>query len=158
MQDFDGWLAAMPVPDVRRQIAKLEQGIAELERQADVLRVLLAQHPGDGPKPQRAPARTTRSGTTEIIRRGRDARRRSPQRDAILGVLRERPHGASPQEIATLLDKDDTNSVGTNLSRMAKTGMVIRVSTGLYKLPPTTSTEAAPFTLAGMERSGSDEE
>jgi Fe2+ or Zn2+ uptake regulation protein len=69
-------------------------------------------------------------------------RRLSPEREAILAALSQHADGASPQDIAHALGKP-ANAVQTNLSRMTEANMVVRVSTGLYRLPPDDPTEGA---------------
>lgn len=138
MEDFQAWLAAMPVADVRRRIVDLEQQIAQLGREAEVMRLLLAQRGDDEFRPpEPSPSPGVRVGRSAAKRRGR---RLSPEREAILRVLSDYPDGASPQDIARRLDKD-ANPIQTNLSRMTHAEMVERIGTGLYRLPPTHPTE-----------------
>jgi hypothetical protein len=145
MGSFDDWLAAMPVEDVRERIA-------ELERELQVMRLLERRHQersgqGAGSVERRA-RRTPRGG------RGN---RLSPEREAILAVVAEYPDSVGPATVARVLHErgmeTDTNAVGTNMSRMVRAGQLVRVSQGLYKLPPDNA--EAPTLLNGSE--GGDE-
>jgi DNA-binding transcriptional ArsR family regulator len=150
MGSFEDWLARMPVDDVRQHIAALEGKIAELERQADVMRLLVAQHDSAESRPSapppsavmRRPSPRISDARTRNRRADRRARRLSPEREAILRVLREHPGGMAPVDVAKVLDKAP-NAVQTNLSRMTQAEMVVRVGTGLYRLPPADPTEGA---------------
>ena len=141
--DFQAWLAAMPAGEVRRRIGEIEQQITGLQREADLMRILLARHGGSPTSPE--PPESARGAHTELVaqRARRRARRLSPEREAILAALGEHADGASPHDIAHALGKP-ANAVQTNLSRMTEAGMVERISTGRYRLPPNHPTEGAP--------------
>jgi len=151
--DFQAWLAAMPAGEVRRRIGELEQQIAGLQREADLMRVLLTRH-GDSATTPEPPA--PRAGARRRVRR------LSPERSAIIAELGQHPSGASPNDIAHALGKPP-NAVQTNLSRMTEAGMVERISTGRYRLPPSHPTGGAPVsngngTLTLDKPSGSEGE
>jgi hypothetical protein len=157
MGSFEDWLAAMPVKDVRRRIAELEQELG-------LMRVLLAQHDqGSRPsEPSSSPVvREPVSSPSGLARRRGRGSRVSPEREAILNVLREHPDGMSPVDVARQIGKEP-NPVQTNMSRMTKAGMIVRVGTGQYRLPPTeptVGTSASPNgTLLLDEPSGSEGE
>jgi Fe2+ or Zn2+ uptake regulation protein len=63
-------------------------------------------------------------------------RRLSPQRAAILAILREHPDGTSPQLVTREMNKRgldvDMNAVQTNMSRMVTRGQIRRVGHGIY--------------------------
>ena len=160
MDSFDGWLAAMPVADVQRQIAEIEDKMADLARRADVLRLLVAQrneHVHAASPPSASAVPLTADWPNLVLAHGRVGRRSSPERANILRILGQRPDGASIQAIADALGKA-VNPVSTNLSRMTQAGMIERIGTGLYRLPPGPPTETPPLSVNGVERSGSDEE
>jgi len=155
MGSFEDWLAAMPVTDVRRRIMELEQELG-------LMRVLLAQHDQDRPsEPSSSPVVRERvSSPAGAARRRGTGSRVSPEREAILNVLREHPDGMSPVGVAREIGKEP-NPVQTNMSRMTKAGMIVRVGTGLYRLPPPNPTEGAHTsngTLTLDEPSGSEGE
>jgi hypothetical protein len=157
MGSFEDWLAAMPVKDVRRRIAELEQELG-------LMRILLAQHDqGSRPsEPSSSPVvREPVSSPSGVApRRGRGSRV-SPEREAILNVLREHPDGMSPVGVARQIGKEP-NPVQTNMSRMTKAGMIVRVGTGQYRLPSTEPTVGTSASLNGTllldEPSGSEGE
>lgn len=136
MGNFEDWLAAMPVEDVRRRIG-------ELERELELLRVLDRKHrqgsrpstpsPSTSVPPAQQPEQKKASG----VGRGH---RLSPERAAILDVIRRNPEGMAPVEVARALGKEP-NPIQTNLSRMVNAGMIVRVGTGRYRLPPEQPTE-----------------
>lgn len=156
MGNFEDWLAAMPVEDVRRRIG-------ELERELELLRVLDRQHRQEV-RPSTPPPSTSVSPAPKpaqkVPRTGR-GHRLSPERAAILDVIRRHPDGMAPVEVARALGKEP-NPIQTNLSRMVTAGMIVRVGTGRYRLPPEQPTEGAHTsngsgTLALDPPSGSDE-
>jgi hypothetical protein len=67
-------------------------------------------------------------------------------------VVAEYPDSVGPGTVARVLHErgveTDTNAVGTNMSRMVRAGQLVRVSQGLYKLPPDTED---PTLLNGSE-------
>ncbi len=58
----------------------------------------------------------------------------SPERQAIIDVIRQNPDGMSPVEVARALGKEP-NPIQTNMSRMVKAEMLVRVGHSLYRLP-----------------------
>jgi len=60
--------------------------------------------------------------------------RLSPERQAIIDVIRQNPDGMSPVEVARALGKEP-NPIQTNMSRMVKAEMLVRVGHSLYRLP-----------------------
>ncbi|MEA2370905.1 MAG: hypothetical protein QOH12_1299 [Solirubrobacteraceae bacterium] len=143
MNGYEDWLAAMPVADVKRQLS-------ELERKADVLRVLLAQRNNATITPP--PVKTLGHRPSTMRGHGR--------RDKILKALRGHVNGLTTAEIAAAAGNgpEDMNSVLTALSRMSTAGIIERVHKGRYRLPPNPATDALAFTPNGDERSASNEE
>lgn len=157
MANFEDWLAAMPVEDVRRRIA-------QLERELELLRVLDRGYQQEvrpsTPSPS-ASVPPTHKPAQKVSRVGR-GQRLSPERVAILDVIRRNPEGMAPVEVARALGKEP-NPIQTNLSRMVQAGMIVRVGTGRYRLPPTEPTEGAHSsngngTMTLDQPSGSDVE
>lgn len=127
MDELNAWLASMPRGAVRARIA-------QLERELEVLRVLQQQHatqPRQAPASQRSPDAAITQTVSTLVSAGR---RLSRQRQAIIDVMRGRPDGTSPNEIARALDMAP-NAVQTNLSRMTQAGLVVRMGQGRYRLP-----------------------
>jgi hypothetical protein len=131
MGSFEDWLATMPVEDVRHRIA-------DLERELEVMRVLERRHRLTAPSPSTSMPPPADSPPVTPPR-GARGRRLSPERTAIIDVLRQHPDGMAPVEVASALGKE-TNPIQTNMSRMTKAGMIVRVGTGQYRLPPTEPT------------------
>jgi hypothetical protein len=139
MGNFEDWLAAMPVEDVRNRIA-------EIERELELLRVLDRKHRQgvrpSTPSPSVAvPAPADSHPPQKMLRTGRGPRL-SPERRAILEVIRRNPDGMAPVEVARALGKAP-NPIQTNMSRMVQANMIVRVGTGRYQLPPDDATEGA---------------
>jgi hypothetical protein len=114
MSSYKEWLAAMPVKDVRGRIA-------ELEKELEVLRLLDRQH---------------RQQNREGTKIGHTVRRRSlsPERTAIIELIRSDPEGLSPSDVAQALGLS-TNAAQTTLSRMVQANQLVRVEQGRYRLP-----------------------
>lgn len=129
MDRLDAWLQAMPVEDVRARIGELERELARL-------RLLLA----DAPEPARKRAKATAPRPKAANGRKR-ARRLSPERKAILAVVREHPGGVAPADVARRLGKHN-GTVQAAMWRMANDEQLVSAD-GLYRLPPTTATEDA---------------
>jgi hypothetical protein len=134
MDSLDTWLAAMPVQDVDRRIR-------ELERELEVLRVLKRRH--DEREQVTAPLRRMQEAGIDplgAIRPKKRARRLSPERAAILRLIRDNPTGMSPAEVTAGLQQQgvdaDQNAIQTTMSRMARDEQLLRVEHGRYKLPP----------------------
>jgi len=125
MDSYEAWLAAMPVDDVRRRIAQLEQELAGL-------RALVVQ------KEQRAPAPEPRR---HVITGAQLARHRklSRERKLILDVVQGHPDGASPRAVAEALRERGLNvrdnAVQTNMGRMVEAGQLVRLDKGRYRIP-----------------------
>lgn len=131
MDKLDAWLQAMPVDDVRARIAELERELARL-------RLLLAEVPKPAPKPTKATASAPRRKAAPGRKR---SRRLSPERQAILAIVREHPNGVAPADVARRLGKHG-GTVQAAMWRMANDQQLVNVN-GLYGLPPTTATEDA---------------
>lgn len=129
MGNFEDWFAAMPVEDVRRRIADLEQ---ELE----VMRVLERRHGKGARQVTLSSARSPRPEITQrdVLDRAGRTYRVSPERQAITDVIRQSPDGMSPVEVARALGKEP-NPIQTNMSRMTRAGMLVRVGQALYRVP-----------------------
>ncbi len=133
MDDFQQWLAEMPVAGVR-------QRIAQLERELEILRLLEKQHreakPSVAPKAPEAPPVAHSSAKGKVRLRPRAM---SPQRVAIREIVRAHPEGIGPAQVASEMRRRGTeisdNAAQTNMSRMVERGMLIRAEQGLYKLP-----------------------
>ncbi|MGD1057075.1 MAG: MarR family transcriptional regulator [Solirubrobacteraceae bacterium] len=122
MNAYEQWLAAMPVDEVRARIA-------ELERELDALRALEYQ------QQQAHNLRLYRAAVAERVQQGKRRRRLSPERMAIIDLIKKNPDGVSPDDVARAIGMTH-NAAQTNLSRMQQAGVVQRVAQGLYKLPP----------------------
>jgi hypothetical protein len=152
MDSLDAWLAAMPVKDVQERIKVLE-------RELEVLRTLERQHrqrAGAPEPPQPVPARFYGGGKAVPVGKKRARRRVSPERTAIIEVLREHPEGMSPRDITAALQErggtSDQNAIQTLLSRMstAEPPQVVRVEYGRYQLPsPDTTARLLNGTAGG---------
>ena len=150
MDQYEAWLSQMPVQGVRQRIAQLEQELAFL-RQLEWLREQTTRSVSPTDTPSSLPVDQTSTPDTPP---SNDRRRRlSPERKAIIEVIRQQPAGMSPFDVAQLLGRSDANAVQTNMSRMARAGQLLRVEQGRYRLPP--NVPAASLLDAGA---GEDEE
>jgi hypothetical protein len=131
MDQYEQWLAQMPREGVR-------QRIAQLERELEILRQLerLPIPSSGGTAPSRptslSPSRPVTASTPTASGTGR--RKLSPERQAILDAVRERPEGMAPVEVARHLGRDNPNPIQTNMSRMVNAGLLVRVAQGRYQL------------------------
>ena len=136
MDSYQAWLAQMPRKGVRERIAALEQELTLL-RQLEQLAVSPTDGPPARPEPEGAdpdmeeiPVATPGANGDPVKRW-----RLSPERRDILRVVASSPRGLSPTEVAHQLGREDSNAVGTNMSRMVQAGLLTRVGQGQYTLP-----------------------
>lgn len=132
--DYESWLAAMPVEGVRHRIATLEQEAAGIAREIELLRVLEREHAARGRLTDRSPSPVVARAAERPVHANGRSRRLSPERIEIIELIRQRPEGMSPIEIARALGKDP-NPVQTTMSRMSRAGQLLRIGTGQYRLP-----------------------
>ncbi len=131
--DFESWLAAMPVEDVRGRIA-------QLERELEVLRLLEQQHRERGRRPDVSRDQPTVAvADNHSSSPSRGGRRISPGRAAIMRLIAARPDGMVPIEVTRALSVEqgmtlEPNAVQTTLSRMVQAGQLVRTE-GRYQLP-----------------------
>lgn len=134
MDRLDAWLQAMPVDDIRARISELERELARL-------RLLLA----DAPKAASKSATVTAPVARPKAARGRKrARRLSPERQAILAIVREHPNGVAPADVARRLGKHGgtTQAAMWRMATQSTPAQLVNVG-GVYQLPPTTATDDA---------------
>src|SRR3954452_8558979 len=112
MGSYEAWLAAMPIDDVRRRIG-------QLERELDVLKLLEAQHHGARDRPVRL---SDSDPVPPVVQQPAfSTRRLSPQRMAIIRLIRDHPHGLGPNDVAQQLGVEP-NAAQTTMSRMVSAG------------------------------------
>jgi hypothetical protein len=161
--DFQAWLDAMPVGELRAQRKELERRKAEIDAEMEVLRVLERRYAARTGQPT-PPTLSPPAQVLEAVGRATDAVARAtgaaltPERRAIVDIVRVCGGAASPQQVSDELNRagKDTNpaAVQTTMSRMVDRGQLARGDRrGLYTLPGDTPSEPEPLALAGTQQS-----
>jgi hypothetical protein len=112
--------------ELQERIASLEAAVEELPR----LKSALAALEGDVAPARRSRGRRGAGGAGGARPDGRSSGRRRPRganRDAILGVIRERP-GVSVGEVANVVAKEGVkkNVVYTTVNKLTKDGLITK--------------------------------
>jgi hypothetical protein len=124
---FEEWLGAMSLYELDSHIQEAEERLRFL-KQARELRLRMVPPPAsklsavpEPPKPRRT-------------------RKLSPQRVAIIDVMRHKPGGMSPKQIGDALEVHGKgmggNALQTSLTRMVRQGLLTRPGPATYELAP----------------------
>jgi hypothetical protein len=135
MSSYQEWLAAMPTDEIDKRVSQLE---GELR----VLKQLQALARGNPPLTVRGPRIAEVDRRPRIVATAPGQGRMTPERAAIVDVLRSAPTGLSTAQVVRRLERagqsKSSTAVAANMSRMVKFGMLERVEQGRYQLPSPT--------------------